>query len=91
MSNTAELSNVIFGNYVNMYMNLRYQDGDLWVIHPHTNPLYYRVDGDGKFRIVQDMLDNEANFRLDYEVATHEFFMSPKLQHMGYWGGSASE
>ncbi|MDD3376924.1 MAG: hypothetical protein PHF08_05635 [Candidatus Riflebacteria bacterium] len=91
MSNTAELSNVIFGNYVNMYMNLRHQDGDLWIIHPHTNPLYYRVDGDGKFRIVQDMLDNEANFRLDYEVATHEFFMSPKLQHIGYWGGSASE
>lgn len=91
MDNVTEMSNVILGNYVNFYMNLRHQKGDLWVIHPHMNPNYFRKTADGQYQVVQDVIDDDAEARLKYEIANHEFFMSPKIQHLGFIGGSKSE
>lgn len=91
MGNVTQMSNVILGNYTNFYMNLRHQKGDLWVIHPHMNPSYFRQEPSGGYRIIQDVIDDSPAERLKYEISTHEFFMSPKLQHLGFIGGSRSD
>ena len=76
---------VIYGNYVNFYMNLNKQNDDLWVIHNYTNPYYFEPFNGGCI-ITQDLLDTDANKRLAFETLTHEFFMSPKIQHIGIKG-----
>lgn len=82
----AEVSNIIFGNYVNFFMNKQFQEGDLWVFHNFNNPLYFEKLGAG-YRIVQDSLDASEDNRKKYELMTHEFFLSPKIQHVASIGG----
>lgn len=85
INNVIAQSNVIFGNYVNFYMNLDKQTDDLWVIHNYDNQYYYEPYNGGHI-IVQDLLDTQADKRQQYETLTHEFFMSPKIQHVGVRG-----
>lgn len=87
LTKVANQSNMIFGNYVNFFMSKNQQQGDLWVVHNFNSPLYFDKVGD-KFRIVQERLDASEENRKAYELATHEFFLSPKIQHVGITGGS---
>ncbi len=80
--------NAIYGNYVNYYITLNKQEDDLWVVHNTDNPfMFYRVNN---FPIlIQDDLDNDdenKTKRKAYEYKTHDFFMSPKIQHIGIRG-----
>lgn len=82
----SEVSNIIFGNYVNFYMSKNYQEGDLWVFHNFNNPFYFEKIGNA-YRIVQEKLDAAENNRKNYELMTHEFYLSPKIQHVASIGG----
>lgn len=87
LTKIANQSNMIYGNYVNMFMSKHLQRGDLWVVHNFNSSLYFDKVGD-QFRIVQDRIDASENDRKAYELITHEFFLSPKIQHVGISGGS---
>lgn len=78
-------ANVIFGNYVNFYMNLNKQTDDLWVVHNYQNPLYFTKYNNG-YIATQELLDIDENNRKSFEYGVHEFFMSPKIQHIGIRG-----
>ena len=78
-------TNIIMGNYVNFYMNTKYQKGDLWVVHNINSPLYFQKTGNN-FTIAQDYIDQSENNRKSYELMSHEFFLSPKIQHISVIG-----
>lgn len=86
--------NVILGNYVNFYTVLQNQYGsdinnDLWVIHDYNSPLYFNKDNNGNVTMVQEELDTDdsnGTKRFAYEKMCHDFFMSPKIQHIGIEG-----
>jgi hypothetical protein len=90
LSKIAQESNMIFGNYVNFFMNKNYQQGDLWIVHNLNNPLYFDRNGNS-FKIVQEKLDASEENRKAYELMTHEFFLSPKIQHVAISGGNSDE
>lgn len=85
LDNVMATSNSIFGNYVNFFMNLNKLNDDLWVIHNYQNPFYFEPYGQG-YIMTQDLLDNDENKRKAFEYNAHEFFMSPKIQHIGIKG-----
>lgn len=82
------LTNIIMGNYINFYMNKDKQRGDLWVIHNINNPLYFNSPTANNYEIVQTAIDASEAGRNEYEMKVHEFFMSPKIQHVSTIGGS---
>jgi hypothetical protein len=82
------LTNIIMGNYINFYMNKDKQRGDLWVIHNINNPLYFNSPTPNNYEIVQTAIDASEAGRNEYEMKVHEFFMSPKIQHVSMIGGS---
>ncbi len=90
MNGIMEKANCIFGNYINYYMFSSKQEDDLWVIHNFDDPYFFIKDDENKVRLVQDYLDEEntkaggfSDAALEYEKMCHEFFMSPKIQHIG--------
>lgn len=83
----SEVSNIIFGNYANFFMTKNHQQGDLWVFHNFNNPFYFDKIGAG-YRSVQEKLDASEENRKAYELMTHEFYLSPKIQHVSSIGGS---
>ncbi len=91
MNEVMGKANCILGNYVNYYMLLNKQENDLWVVHNYMNPLFFKqYPAEGTIALVQDYID-ECNSTangisqeaIDYEKSCHEFFMSPKIQHVG--------
>lgn len=86
LGKVAEVSNIIFGNYVNFFMNKHHQEGDLWIFHNFNNPLYFEKMGAG-YRVVQDSIDASEDNRKAYELMSHEFFLSPRIQHVSSIGG----
>lgn len=82
--------NIINGNLINSYMTFfvgNNPNNDLWVIHNPKNTFFFE-EVNGAFYSVQDILDyDQNNNRLRFEKKTHEFFMSPKIQHIGIKGG----
>ena len=60
-------------------------NNDLWVVHHDTNPLYVHREGN-ELSLIQEYLDTDETERLNYEYNIHEFFMSPKIQHIGIKG-----
>ncbi|GAB4270957.1 MAG: hypothetical protein Kow0029_08220 [Candidatus Rifleibacteriota bacterium] len=82
------VTNIIMGNYVNFYMNKHQQRGDLWVIHNVNSPMYFDQPSPNNYEIVQTRIDASEDGRKAYELMTHEFFMSPKIQHVATIGGS---
>ncbi len=80
-------SNVIMGNYVNFYMSKNHQQGDVWVIHNNFNPYFFNKVGND-YKVVQEELDADEEARKAYELMTHEFFLSPKIQHLALSGGN---
>ncbi|HNX75821.1 MAG TPA: hypothetical protein PLM07_16695 [Candidatus Rifleibacterium sp.] len=86
ISKIAEVSNIIFGNYVNFFMNKHFQEGDLWVFHNFNSPLYFEKTGTG-YRIAQVGIDASEDLRKAYELMAHEFYLSPKIQHVASIGG----
>lgn len=87
-TNLAERSNVIFGNYVNFYINKHYQRGDLWVIHNIENDFFFESPEPGRYYIIQDAIDQSVENRRAYETRVHEVYMSPRIQHVGTFGAS---
>lgn len=88
LNNLSSKTNIIMGNYVNFFMNKDKQLGDLWVIHNINSSLYFDRTSDGKFEIAQKAIDASPAGRNAYEKKVHEFFMSPKIQHVSTIGGS---
>ena len=84
--NSDRHANIIKGNYSNYYCTLDAQGDDLWVIHDQDNPLMFKEDSNKKYLLYQEYLDTSNESRLEYEVLTHEFFMSPRIQHIGITG-----
>lgn len=85
-------ANCIKGNYVNYYTSLEFQGDDLWVLHDIENPLMFKNVGPNQYTIYQEYIDlehtdNDSKYRLEYERMAHEFFMSPRIQHVGMIGG----
>lgn len=90
ISDTLRKVNLIRGNYVNYYSFIPSVCGsdynnDLWVMHNDSNPLFTHRDGN-EVTLIQEYLDTDETARLNYEYLTHEFFMSPKIQHIGIKG-----
>ena len=81
-------TNIIMGNYINFYMSKNYQRGDVWVIHNINSPVYFNQPNPGNYEIVQKQIDASETGRNNYEMMVHEFFMSPKIQHVATIGGS---
>ncbi|MEW6709779.1 MAG: hypothetical protein AB1403_08170 [Candidatus Riflebacteria bacterium] len=81
-------TNIIMGNYINTYMNKHRQTGDLWVIHNINSPAYFNQPSSGNYEIVQKEIDASPQGRNKYEMMVHEFYMSPKIQHVATIGGS---
>ncbi len=81
-------ANMVYGNYVNYFAMLNQQDDDLWVVHHDSNSFYCEPSEMGGVVLVQDLLDTDDNKRLEYEMKSHEFFMSPKIQSVGIKRGS---
>ena len=79
-------ANIIKGNYINYYTTLDAQGDDLWVIHDQENPLMFKEYEPSKYLMYQEYLDVSEDERLEYEKSCHEFFMSPKIQHIGLIG-----
>ena len=77
--------NVIKGNYCNYYIPLDVQGDDLWVIHDNENNLMFKEEA-GKYLLYQDYMDYDESYRKEYEKLAHEFFLSPKIQHIGITG-----
>ena len=84
--NSDRHANIIKGNYSNYYCTLDAQGDDLWVIHDQENPLMFKDSGGKTYLLYQEYLDLSKEERLEYEVLTHEFFMSPRIQHIGITG-----
>jgi hypothetical protein len=82
------ITNIIMGNYVNFYMSKNHQRGDIWVIHNINSPVYFNQPSAGNYEIVQKQIDASEAGRNKYEMMVHEFFMSPKIQHVATIGGS---
>jgi hypothetical protein len=76
------------GNYVNFYMSKNHQRGDIWVVHNINSPVYFNQPSPGNYEIVQKEIDASEAGRNKYEKMVHEFFMSPKIQHVATIGGS---
>lgn len=82
------VTNIIMGNYINIYMNKDKMQGDLWVVHNINSPLYFNQPSAGSYIAVQQEIDASPAGRNAYEMMVHEFFMSPKVQHVSTIGGS---
>lgn len=87
LAEIGQRSNMIYGNYINNHMFKAFQRGDLWVVHNFNNPLFFDRNGND-FSIVQQRIDASEEGRRAYEVMAHEFFLSPKIQHVALTGGS---
>lgn len=79
-------TNMIFGNYVNFFFDKSPMRGDLWVMHNINNPLYFDKTG-ANYSLVQNRIDKSEDERKAYEIMAHEFYMSPKIQHVSSIGG----
>jgi hypothetical protein len=84
--NTDNHANIIKGNYINYYCTLDAQGDDLWVVHDQENPMMFKESEPEKYLLYQEYLDLSENERLEYEIKCHEFFMSPRIQHVGITG-----
>ena len=84
--NGANHANIIKGNYINYYCTLDVQGDDLWVIHDQENPMMFKEESPNYYLLYQEYLDLSDDERLEYEKSCHEFFMSPKIQHIGIIG-----
>ncbi len=84
--NTDNHANIIKGNYINYYCTLDVQGDDLWVIHDQQNSMMFKEPEPEKYLLYQEYLDTSEDERLEYERQCHEFFMSPKIQHIGITG-----
>lgn len=82
------VTNIVLGNYINFYMNKNKQTGDLWVIHNMNSPVYFNQPSANDYQSVQQGIDASEEGRRAYELKVHEFFMSPKIQHVSTIGGS---
>ena len=87
---TLDSINVINGNYINYYTVIPPKCGsddnnDLWIMHNDENYLFAHRDGND-VTLIQEYMDTDETERLNYEYKTHEFFMSPKIQHIGIKG-----
>ena len=90
LSKISDASNVICGNYVNLYMCKDKQEGDLWIIHNFNSPLYFDKYSTG-YKAVQVKIDENEENRKAYELKVHEFFMSPRIMHVASMGGSGED
>ena len=79
-------ANCIKGNYINYYTSLDLQGDDLWVLHDMENPFMFKRRDNGGYTIYQEFLEFHEKYRMEYERMSHEFFMSPKIQHVGMIG-----
>ena len=86
LSKVQEKCNMILGNTVNYYTNLINLGNDLWVVHNYTNPLFFEDQGNETYILIEEVVDADENKRKNYEYGAHEFFMSPKIQHIGIKG-----
>ena len=84
--NTDRHANIIKGNYINYYCTLDAQGDDLWVIHDQENPMMFKEYSPNYYLMYQEYLDISDEDRLEYEKSCHEFFMSPRIQHIGLIG-----
>jgi len=87
LSKISEVSNMIYGNYLNFYMCKDKQEGDLWVVHNFNSPLFFDKYDTG-YKAVQVKIDENEENRKAYELMAHEFFLSPKIMHVASMGGS---
>ncbi|NLM17304.1 MAG: hypothetical protein GX221_06265 [Candidatus Riflebacteria bacterium] len=87
----SDQCNVIFGNYVNAYTNLKEQGDDLWVFHNTTSPAYFKnFPGDPRPHSTDSvLLKADDNDIIQHFVDVHEFYMSPKLQHVSFKGAGS--
>ncbi len=89
-------TNVIIGNYVNYFMNKDKLRGDLWVVHNVNGPVFFDRTAGSDWKIVQNRLDTNdplgtpqnQNEIIQYQIMVHEFYMSPKIQHVAIRGGT---
>ncbi|MBU1107275.1 MAG: hypothetical protein KKB51_11450, partial [Candidatus Riflebacteria bacterium] len=90
LAKISEVSNIIYGNYINFFMCKDKQEGDLWVVHNFNNPLFFDKHPSG-YKATQQKIDENEDNRKAYELTSHEFFMSPKIMHVATMGGNNEE
>ncbi len=79
LSELAIRSNMIVGNYVNLFMKKANINGDLWVIHDTKNRFFFRLGADGSKQLCEDYDEGE-------QVMAHTVHLSPKIQHLTFYG-----